>query len=49
MTKVDFEMRDIHFRATGTYSTDEEILKWWNNKQQGFPASILRAHTPKLV
>ena len=31
-TKVDFEMRDIHFRATGTYSSDEDILEWWNNK-----------------
>lgn len=31
-TKVNLEMRDIHFRATGTYASDEDILEWWNNK-----------------
>ena len=31
-TKVDLEMRDIHFRATGTYTSDEDILEWWNSK-----------------
>ena len=31
VTVVAPEMRSLHFRATGTYSTDEEILLWWNS------------------